>query len=214
MLYFLLFACGDLEKDDSSVEEATEDTSSTPTSEPTDEPGEPTDEPTSEPTSEPTDEPTSEPTDEPSSEPTSEPTDEPEEPATILLGEGDWIIGSTTVLSDVCEIENYNDVTGFTPDGIGVADSTESDFRMLPDNLLCVRDDLSFTCDPISFTQEAIIGADLVITNTIRGDIETEDTMMLYFDIDIEECQGWSCGLIELALPFPCPIELEAPASR
>ena len=85
---------------------------------------------------------------------------------------------------------------------------------MTPDNLLCVRDELDFTCDEINLREEAIIGAELIITNTIRGLIEDEDDMTLYFDINIEGCEGISCGLLELALTWPCPIELQAPATR
>lgn len=203
MILFLFLACGNTEKEEPTVNEAT--------NEPTEEP---TEEPAGEPSGEPSDEPSGEPTNEPTNEPAEEPAEEPVEPTPIILSEGDWTIGTTSVLSDICDIGSYNDVTSFTPSEIGVAESAENDFLMTPDNLFCVRDGLEFTCDPIDLREEAIPGAELVISNIIGGLIEDEDNMMLSFDITIERCEGWTCGLIELALPFPCPIELEAPTSR
>jgi len=181
-----------------------------PTNEPTSEPeNTPTSEPAEEAASEPTSEPTNEPTNEPAEEPASEPTNEPE---ALILEEGNWAIGTTTVISDVCDINNYNDVTNFTAAEIGIAQSTENDFLMTPDNLLCTRNDLEFTCEALSLEQEAIVGATLIISNTIRGTIIDDKNMDLYFDVNIETCEGWMCWSLELALTWPCLIELEAPA--
>ena len=189
LIYFI--ACTD-----KNTDSATPEPSSTiqPSSEPTQEP-----EASPEPTSEPT-------------EPASEP-DVPADPAPFILEEGSWNLAAPTLLSDVCNVGNFQDVSGFVASSIGIGSSTESSFVMLPDQLLCTRNNLDFTCSTYSFVEDTGFAAELSIRNDISGRIEDEENVVFQFDVTIESCAGIGCLLIETALPFPCLIELESTGS-
>ena len=165
-------------------------------------------EPRTEPSTEPSTEPASEPSTEPSTEPASEPEEPPEPEATILL-EGDWNLSAPTLISDDCGVGDFQDVTGFVPPSIGVGNSTEDGYLMLPDGLTCTRTDMDFSCASLYLEEDTGIGATLSITNEIGGTIIDEETMILDFDVTIESCEGLGCLLIEVALTWPCLIELQ-----
>ena len=83
----------------------------------------------------------------------------------------------------------------FIPPSIGVGDSTEDSYLMLPDSLTCTRNDMDFVCDSIS-EEDTGIGATLSIVNEITGTIIDEETMILDFDVTIESCEAWDASLL------------------
>ena len=102
------------------------------------------------------------------------------------------------VQSDLCDLANYqDDLTAFAPDSIQVTDSNETNFTLMPDNLLCTRSDMSYSCETLYFVQEeSVLGlrADLQIENDITGIIIDENLMTMDYDVTITSCDGWGCG--------------------
>lgn len=170
-------------------------------------------EPSSEVSTEPSAEASTEPSNEPESGPTTEPASEPEdppEPEAVILSEGNWDLSPATLISDACEVGNFQDVTGFVPPSIGVGSSTEDGYLMLPDNLNCTRNDMDFTCSSFSFEEDTgFLYAFLTILTEIEGTIIDEETMILDFDVTIESCEGTGCYFMEFELTWPCLIELQ-----
>ena len=206
MILLLFAACFEKTTIDSGTPQ---DTS---TQEPT---SEATSEPTQEPSSEASSEPSQEPAQEPSSEASSEPTQEPsQEPPPIITNNGTWYSSNIQVQSDVCNLSNYqDDLTGFAPDSLEIADSDETQFTLMPDNLLCTRNDLEYACETLYFVQEeSVLGfrADLQIENDISGVIIDENTITMDYDVTITSCDGWGCNAMELVLTWPCLVELSS----
>ena len=190
MILAIILACSD--KSDTPIEPSTEAST----------------EPSTETSTEPSNETSTEPSNETSTEPASEP-EEPPEPEAVILLEGDWNLSPPTLISDVCGVGDFQDVTGFVPPTIGVGNSTEDGYLMLPDSLTCTRNDVDFSCETLYLEEDTGIGAILSIVNEINGTIIDEETMILDFDVTIESCDGFLCGLMELALTWPCLIELQ-----
>lgn len=148
-------------------------------------------------------------------EPSWEPSDEPNNDSGNIeesqnLVEGDWSLGSPDLISDACGVAEYQDVSGFIPTSIGIANSTEDGFLMLPDELPCYRNDSDIRCDTFYFDEETSaigLSATLTIKNEINGTIQDERNMTLVFDVTIQSCDGPGCFFIESALPFPCLLQ-------
>ena len=112
------------------------------------------------------------------------------------------------VVSDTCGVGDYQDVTEFVPGDMEVT-SSDLDAFTLSDGSVCVRDDLAFTCDTHDVSESALSGtATLEITSTLSGTIVDEENLNVSMDVTIESCEGVGCWMIELALTWPCPIEL------
>ena len=167
-------------------------------------------------------EPSWEPSSEPSSEvdtgemDTAEPEPEPE-PEVTLLNEGDWSLGSPTLLSDACGVAEFQNVSDFVPSSIGVADSQADSFVMLPDGLSCERNETELRCDTFYFDEETTavgLAATLAIKNEITGTIQSESQMTLNFDVTIQSCDGPGCFFIEVALTFPCLLQQSSVATH
>lgn len=141
------------------------------------------------------------------SEPSSD-LETPSEP--IIVHEGTWELAPPTLISDVCNVGNFQDVSGFVPPSIGIGSSTEASFLMLPDQLLCTKNAVDFVCSSFSFTEDTGFAAELSIRNDISGYIEDEENIVLRFEVTIESCDGLGCLVIGAALDFPCLIELES----
>ena len=165
-------------------------------------------------------EPSWEPSSEPSSEEDSgsEDTAEPDpEPEVVLLNEGDWNLGSPTLISDACGVAEFQDVSGFVPSSVGVTDSQPESFVMLPDGLNCERNATELRCDTFYFDEETSavgLAATLAIKNEITGEIESASEMSLDFDVTIQSCDGPGCWFIEAALSFPCLLQQRSQASH
>ena len=104
------------------------------------------------------------------------------------------------VQSDLCDLANYqDDLTAFAPDSLQITDSSETNFTLMPDNLLCTRSDMSYSCETLYFVQEeSVLGlrADLQIENDITGIIIDENLMTMDYDVRITSCDGWGCTTI------------------
>ena len=166
-------------------------------------------------------EPSWEPSSEPSSEDsgstdTADPDPDPE-PDVVLLNEGDWRLGSPTLISDACGVAEFQDVSGFVPTSIGVTDSQPDSFVMLPDGLSCERNPTELRCDTFYFDEETSavgLSATLSIKNEITGEIQSASEMSLNFDVTIQSCDGPGCWFIEAALSFPCLLQQRSQASH
>ena len=158
---------------------------------------------------------------EPSWEPSDEPNDtgspdEPDEEVTLLL-EGDWSLGTPTLLSDPCKVSDYQEVSEFVPNSIGVSDSQEDSFIMEPDGLPCERNETELRCDTFFFEEETSalgLSAVLDIKNEITGTINSASQMELVFDVTIQSCDGPGCWFMEQALDFPCALKQTTTANH
>ena len=137
---------------------------------------------------------------------------DPEDPA-IILQEGDWNAATPTIVSDSCELNNFQDVSEFVPEIIEVFNSSETSFN-IDDTIVCTIDELSFQCDPQMFTESVLFdSATMTIRNVMSGDIVNGALMDLYFDVTVESCDGVGCWAVESVLDFPCPVELTTSAN-
>jgi hypothetical protein len=132
----------------------------------------------------------------------------------IVPEAGDWGMAKPQILSDSCGVNNYQDVVDFVPKTLSIIDPTEDGFD-LDDSSSCVLIDDHFVCD----TQEASAStlgdtATMIIESTLSGDVKSSTLLDTWMDVVILECEGAGCFLIELALTFPCPIELQTQASK
>ena len=157
---------------------------------------------------------------EPSGDPENEPSDDPEnepsnEPEPIIIREGTWSLSAPNLVSDSCGVDAFQDVAEFVPDSLNIDSSTESGFTLKPDNLLCDREDLDYTCDSLSISESALLGtATMEIVNEISGTIVSDSELEMVFDVTIESCDGIGCLAIEAALSFPCPVQLTTTGTR
>ena len=106
-------------------------------------------------------------------------------------------------------VGDFQDVTEFVPPSVGIGNSTKDGYLMLPDGLTCTRNNMDFSCASLYLEEDTGIGATLSITNEIGGFVIDEETMILDFDVTIDSCEGLGCYLIEVALTWPCLIELQ-----
>ena len=208
MLFFSFLACSDKQPLDSAITE--EDSPSQQ------EQNDPSQEPGSElPSQEVSNEPSTEPSNEASTEPNNEASNEPsQEPDPIITQNGTWESSNIQVVSDACDLANYqDDLTGFAPDDLELVDSNETEFTLMPDDLICSRNDLEYSCEMLYFVQEeSVLGfsANLQIENQITGSILDEKNMTMDYEVTITSCEGWGCGAMELVLTWPCIVELSS----
>ena len=134
-------------------------------------------------------------------------------PPPVLLSQGSWSLSSPQILSDVCSLNSYQDVTESVPTTIVVTQSSEAGFTV-DSETQCTRSDLVFTCSSQETTESALAGtAEMIITSVMSGVIINEDEMDTIFDVTIESCEGAGCIAIEAALTLPCPVTLESRAT-
>jgi hypothetical protein len=127
------------------------------------------------------------------------------------VAEGTWRVGTPTVLEDVCSLQTYQDVKGFVPSEISITNSSAESFY-LDDTVLCGIEDGEFSCETQEMDQ-SVMTFTFHITSTMLGSIEDSTHMDLHFDVVVESCDGFGCGLLESVLAFPCVVTLESTAS-
>ena len=131
----------------------------------------------------------------------------------VVLKEGDWNMASPKLLSDSCGVNDYQDVSEFVPEILVVDNSSATSFG-LGDGSTCTRTGMDFVCEPQDVSESALSGtAELHIESILSGTIIDSTTMDTLMDVTILECTGGGCVLIELALTFPCPVELGTTAN-
>jgi hypothetical protein len=135
------------------------------------------------------------------------------DPATILVKEGSWNMATPTLLSDSCGVNDYQDVSEFVPKTLVVDNSSATAFG-LGDGSTCTRTGMDFICESQDVSEEALGGtAELHIESILSGTIVDSTALDILMDVTILECTGAGCYLIELALTFPCPVQLRTAAS-
>ncbi len=134
--------------------------------------------------------------------------------APILPDAGEWGMAEPQILSDSCGVNDYQDVLEFVPKTLTILNPTPSGFE-LDDGSACSLAEEEFVCATQNVNESALSGtATLVIESTLSGKIENSTRLDTQMDVLIQECQGGGCVLIEMALTFPCPIQLETQASK
>jgi hypothetical protein len=134
-------------------------------------------------------------------------------PATVLVKEGDWNMATPAVLSDSCGVNSYQNVSEFVPKTLVVDNSSATSFG-LGDGSTCTRTGMEFDCESKDVSESALSGtAELHIESILSGTIVDSTTLDILMDVTILECTGGGCVLIELALTFPCPVQLSTTAT-
>jgi len=134
--------------------------------------------------------------------------------APLLPEAGEWGMAQPQIVSDSCAVNDYQDVLEFVPKTLSVLNPTVDGFE-LDDSSFCSLSEQHFVCDKQDASESALGGtATLIIESTLSGDVETPILMDTLMDVVIQECQGGGCALIEMALTFPCPIQLQTQASK
>ncbi len=147
-------------------------------------------------------------------EPEDETPDELADPEPLQATTGLWTVSNPVSLSDKCGVGNHQEVTEMVPSEFTIEQSSQVSFRT-GDGVGCMLSSFGeFTCEAEYLEQSAMPGATLMIETIMKGRLLTSTTMNLHFDVVIQTCEGPGCLFIELALPFPCPVILEADGSQ
>jgi hypothetical protein len=134
-------------------------------------------------------------------------------PEVVLVQEGDWNMAAPALLSDSCGVNSYQDVAEFVPQTLVVDNSSATSFG-LGDGSTCTRTGMDFVCEAKDVSESALSGtAELQIESILSGTIVDSTTLDILMDVTILECTGGGCVLIELALTFPCPVQLSTTAT-
>ena len=135
-------------------------------------------------------------------------------PELVLPEAGTWDMSEKQVVSDSCGIGDYQDVLEFEPSEIEISNVTEAGFN-LDDNVYCDLSDSIFSCTT-QLLEESTMGgtATMMIDSTMSGIVEDSNLISTEMSVVITSCEGAGCLLVELALTFPCPIDLEATAAK
>ena len=142
-----------------------------------------------------------------------EDTQDTEEPR-IVAKEGTWNVTSVQLISDVCDLGDYEDVESFVPEQFQVSSSDETGFNLDPETRCDVDDQYQISCEEQTITENVLWGCDFIITNRFMGELEAENDISVDFNIQIES-DGLGCELVELGITgsFPCDIVLYANAT-
>ena len=132
----------------------------------------------------------------------------------IVPESGEWGMAKPQIISDSCGVDSYQDVVDFVPKKLDIIDPTADGFD-LDDDSTCELIDGHFVCDTQETSASALGDtATMIIESTLSGDVQSSTLLDTWMDVVILECEGAGCLLIELALTFPCPIELQTQASK
>ena len=123
---------------------------------------------------------------------------------------GTWHVSNSNAVSDSCGVAEYQDVKEMVPSKFKIEESSRGSFNT--DSTECAVNQAGiFICNPTRANESALGGtATLKIKTTMGGELLSEYSMNLNFDVIIESCEGAGCFMIEMALNFPCPITLNA----
>ena len=134
-------------------------------------------------------------------------------PPAVVPEEGTWGYSKPRLVSDPCGLDDYESVEDFVPEESEISDSNEDSF-LLDGNSRCTRNDLEFNCETVDASEKVLGGsAELIIQSTMSGEIANADSMDITMDVNVAECKGAGCYLIELALTFPCEVQLTTTAT-
>jgi len=131
----------------------------------------------------------------------------------ILAEVGSWTVSNPELISDVCNVADFQEVNEMVPAKFMIEESYLTLFKT--DSTSCsINPTGGFICDVTSLQEPALGGtATLQIETMMKGKIITPSEMNLAFDVVIKACEGIGCAAIELALTFPCPIILNSTGS-
>ena len=144
---------------------------------------------------------------------TNEDTGSDEDPVddAIIVNDGMWSLDTPTVEHDGCEAGNYQDLSEMVPVEIEISNGSVSSFMV--DDGSCSVSGTDFVCSAEETSESTLAGtATLNISSTMSGTILSDSELDVYFDVVMESCEGIGCGAIELAMTFPCTIELSTTA--
>ena len=130
---------------------------------------------------------------------------------TIIPSVSNWSVFNPYGVADDCNIGNYQDLNSMIPNAFKIEKSNISIFET--DSTVCNMQSTGnrFICETITSEEEALAGsARLKVKTTMKGNLTSSSSMDLEFDIIVESCEGSGCFMIEIALPFPCPLVLAA----
>ena len=160
--------------------------------------------------------------------------------AAAVLQEGTWEMATPDIVLDDCDLSRYQNVADFIPNTLQIVNATETGFALVNYGYCNVTTTTTttdaaatsgraFNCTEIDFEQNAIAGADLMITSAFSGAIliGDDDTSVLstpaaaaaaasdmdiVMDVILNKCNGPSCFFLERALDFPCWLKLRTDA--
>ena len=143
-------------------------------------------------------------------QPEEETPNEAGDPEPLVPTLGLWSVSNAVAISDKCGVGNHQEVTEMVPSEFTIEEKHALSFRT-GDGVDCILNSFGeFVCEADYLEESAMPGAALMIETIMKGRLLTPTTMNLHFDVVIQGCEGPGCLFIELALPFPCPVILEA----
>ena len=128
------------------------------------------------------------------------------------LIEGYWGVENLRLVSDVCQLNNFQDVQEFVPEAIKVSKSQEGMFYLDFDTPCELREG-RFECATQNFTEPALLGTTTIkIRNMLSGQILDQESLRIQFTVAVDSCEGFGCWGISSLLDFPCSVVLTATA--
>ena len=140
-------------------------------------------------------------------------TGEDTSPPPLVLEEGTWSVGTPTLLTDDCQLQNYQNVNGFVPTELMIERSTDTEFWLDANTQCSLNSDGSFQCDSQNI-EEQVLTFTFSIQNTLSGHADSATSFQADFEVIVESCSGIGCGGLELFLSFPCLLELQSDVSK
>lgn len=140
--------------------------------------------------------------------------DTAEEEPPLVLSEGRWILPEAEVISDVCNVGNFNEnLTETVPSEVYISNSSETSF-FLDNETECEILGVEFICEKQELEQETW-GATIAISNIMYGTISDENNINILFDVELISCSdSVICLGMEAVLNLPCLIELETTGEK
>tara|TARA_B100000427_G_C15155303_1_gene440605 strand:- start:52 stop:534 length:483 start_codon:yes stop_codon:yes gene_type:complete len=131
----------------------------------------------------------------------------------IIVQTGIWSVSNPELISDTCNIENFQEIDTMVPSQFVIEESYATSFQT--DTTSCtINPNSSFECDVTNLEESTMGGtATMKIETTMKGKIRSSSEIDLGFDVIIKSCEGIGCIPVELALTFPCPVILNAAGS-
>lgn len=130
------------------------------------------------------------------------------------LPTGSWIITSSQILADECDIKDHVD-RGTPGSVLMVASGSAGEFFLEDsegDSDRCVLSGREFVCDASQAVDDTArnmgFNADIYYETAQSGEFATDTTLSLRADV-VLDCVGSDCGLLSLLLgSFPCELVL------
>ena len=131
-----------------------------------------------------------------------------------LLEEGQWSLTEPELISDPCNVNNFNDVSEMVPTQLEVSNVSETGFN-IDDDVFCTLEGSLFSCEEQHFSEETW-GATIEIRNQMEGKMLTPTSLNVGFTVTLLSCSDNAvvCGLMETVMDLPCTLMLETTASH